>query len=142
MNQDIRWTQRFNNYKKALGQLKNAVELSHQRDLTELETQGLIQAFEFTHELAWNSLKDFMEDRGNNNIFGSKDTTREAFKLGLIENGDIWMNMIQSRNKSSHTYNEDTAREIVQDIIVSYFSEFMTLKESLRKLEKKEQDNS
>jgi len=53
---DIRWQQRFANYKKALRQLQSAVELSDQRELSQLEKQGVIQAFEFTHELAWNVL--------------------------------------------------------------------------------------
>ena len=142
MNKDIRWIQRFDNYCRALEHLISAVELSSQRDLTDLETQGLIQAFEFTHELAWNTLKDFLEDRGNSNIYGSKDTTRKAFKLGLIKNGEVWMNMIQSRNRTSHTYNEDTAKEIVTDIIDKYYHEFVLLKEILSSLKEEESEES
>ena len=96
--QDIRWIQRFNHFTKALSQLRDAVELAQKRPLSKLEAQGLIQAFEFTHELAWNTLKDFLEERGVQNLYGSRDATREAFKTGLIENGEAWMNMIQSRN--------------------------------------------
>jgi nucleotidyltransferase substrate binding protein (TIGR01987 family) len=83
--QDIRWIQRFNHFKKAFSQLKEAVELSEQRPLSKLEQQGLIQAFEYTHELAWKTLKDFLEERGVQNLYGSKDATRAAFKCGLIE---------------------------------------------------------
>jgi nucleotidyltransferase substrate binding protein (TIGR01987 family) len=86
-NLDIRWQQRFHNFSKALSQLAEAVELAGQRELSKLEEQGMIQAFEFTHEMAWNTLKDFLESRGAQNIYGSKDATREAFKAGLIENG-------------------------------------------------------
>ena len=87
-NPDIRWQQRFANYKKALQQLQSAVDLSKQRALSQLEKQGVIQAFEFTHELAWNMLKDFLRDQGNQNIKGSKDATREAFKVELICDGE------------------------------------------------------
>ncbi len=122
-NKDIRWVQRFDNYSKALVQLKNAIELANERELSELEKQGLIQAFEFTHELAWNALKDFLTGRGNKEIYGSKDATREAFKYGLIINGEIWMDMIRSRNKTSHTYNEETASEIINAVVNDYFIE-------------------
>jgi len=122
--QDIRWIQRFNNFSKAFAQLTEAVELSQQRKLSKLEEQGLIQAFEYTHEMAWNTLKDFLEERGVAQMYGSRDTTREAFKTGLIENGEVWMKMIESRNLTSHTYNEELAREIASAIIHSYFDEF------------------
>jgi len=91
--------------------LKAAADLARQRKLSDLEQQGLIQAFEFTHELAWNTLKDFRESRGTASLYGSKDATREAFARGLIANGDEWMAMIESRNRSSHTYNQETANE-------------------------------
>ena len=83
-SQVIRWQQRSSNFERALKQIKNAAHLANKRTLSELEQQGLIQAFEYTHELAWKTLKDFLEFKGNQNIYGSKDVTREAFKLGLI----------------------------------------------------------
>lgn len=129
--QDIRWQQRFANYKKALLQLQSAVELSGQRALSGLEKQGVIQAFEFTHELAWNMLKDYLQDQGNQNVKGSKDATREAFKVALIANGEQWMAMIQSRNISSHTYNENTAEELVNVIVKQYFPLFVELKSEM-----------
>jgi len=92
--QDIRWIQRFNHFSKAFSQLSDAVQLVQKRPLSKLEEQGLIQAFEYTHELAWNTLKDFLESRGARDLYGSKDTTREAFKTGLVENGEVWMDMI------------------------------------------------
>ena len=135
-NQDIRWVQRFDNYSKALFQLENAVELSHERDLTALEKQGLIQAFEFTHELAWKMLKDFLKEKGNQEIYGSKDAVREAFKNDIIENGQVWMDMILSRNQSSHTYNQDTADEIVNAITSLYFGAFLKLKATFSRYKK------
>lgn len=130
---DIRWQQRFANYQKALLQLQNAVELSNQRALSSLEKQGVIQAFEFTHELAWNLLKDFLQDQGNQNIRGSKDATREAFKVELIQDGEQWMAMIQSRNISSHTYNEHTAEQLVNAIIHDYYPLFRALDKEIEK---------
>jgi nucleotidyltransferase substrate binding protein (TIGR01987 family) len=132
-DQDIRWQQRFANYKKALAQLKNAVELSKQRPLSLLEKQGVIQAFEFTHELAWNVLNDYLEDQGNQHIKGSKDATREAFKAELIVDGEQWMAMIQSRNVYSHTYDEQTAEQLVTAIINDYFPRFEALQTEMAK---------
>ena len=134
-NLDIRWKQRLQNYRKALGRLAEAVELSKRRNLSELEQQGLVQAFEFTHELAWNTLKDFLEAKGAGNLYGSKDATREAFAKGLIENGEVWMRMIRDRNQSTHTYNEETVRGIVAAILAEYSHEFIRLEERLRPLE-------
>ncbi|OIN91968.1 MAG: nucleotidyltransferase [Comamonadaceae bacterium CG1_02_60_18] len=109
---DIRWQQRLQNYLRALDRLKNAVELSQARPLTDLEQQGLIQAFEFTHELAWNVMKDYLQSLGHAPLMASRDATRAAFKAGLIHEGETWMDMILSRNLSSHTYNQDTANLI------------------------------
>jgi nucleotidyltransferase substrate binding protein (TIGR01987 family) len=133
---DVRWIQRFNNFVKAFTQLKEAVELAEQRQLSKLEEQGLIQAFEYTHELAWNTLKDFLENRGVTNIYGSRDATRESFKTGLIENGEAWMAMIDSRNQTTHTYNQETVAKIVSAVIHVYFAEFEELKVRLENLKK------
>lgn len=129
--QDVRWVQRFSNFRKALAQLGGAVGLFRERELTGLEKQGLIQAFEFTHELAWKTLKDFLEYNGNETLYGSKDTTRLAFKLGLIEEGEIWMQMVKHRNETSHTYNEQSAEEISMAIKEEYYREFAALRETL-----------
>lgn len=118
---DIRWVQRFSNYQKALRQLEEAVDLMKTRDLSQLEKQGMIQAFEYTHELAWKTLQDFLKSRGNTDIYGSRDATREAFQLGLIKDGKLWMEMIQSRNLSSHIYDESTAEEMIHLICDLYF---------------------
>jgi len=133
-SQDIRWQQRFSNFERALKQIKNAAHLANERALSELEQQGLIQAFEFTHELAWKTLKDFLEFKGNQNIYGSKDATREAFKLGLIFNGEVWMDMIKNRNQTSYTYNEETANAIANAILSAYIDEFTSLQSRLNTL--------
>lgn len=125
---DIRWQQRFNSYQKALLQLDDAVQLSKKRPLLHLEQQGLIKAFEFTYELAWNLLRDYFKYQGNSDIVGSRDAIREAFQKGLIYDGENWMEMIRSRNKSSHTYNEEVANEIALKIITVYHELFQELK--------------
>ena|SRR5437879_5489815 len=134
-NPDVRWRQRFQSFRRALTQLRAAADLAKQRQLSDLEQQGLIQAFEFTHELAWNTLKDFLESRGAAKIYGPKDATREAFSRGLIANGDEWMAMIQSRNRSSHTCNEKTAKELADSILSSFVVEFETFLASFTDLE-------
>lgn len=135
---DIRWIQRFNNFIKAFAQLKGAVELREERELSKLEEQGLVQAFEYTHELAWNVLKDFLEARGVKDMYGSRDATREAFKAELIQNGDAWMKMIESRNQTSHTYDETIAAKIVSDVIHIYFAEFVDFQDRMNVLKGKE----
>lgn len=134
--QDIRWKQRFENYRKALEQLENAVQitvrypndpdinLKNKEDsgIYHLIKQGLIQSFEFTHELAWKVMKDYAEYQGHTNIHGSRDAARKAFSTGLIKNGAVWMEMIRSRNQTSHTYDEETSNAIVKKIIEEYGS--------------------
>jgi nucleotidyltransferase substrate binding protein (TIGR01987 family) len=137
--QDIRWVQRFDNFKRAFKRLADAAALAKQRSLSELEQQGLIQAFEFTHELAWKTLKDFLEARGATvKIYGSRDATREGFAVDLIENGEAWMKMIEHRNETSHTYNEEIANAIVEAILTSYVSEFEEFQRRFLELNSKE----
>jgi nucleotidyltransferase substrate binding protein (TIGR01987 family) len=143
MEKDIRWEQRFSNFIKAIDKLQQSVEyIQHniiKEDnftdddnlgfvLNEMIKEGLIQRFEYTHELAWNVMKDYAEYQGNPNIGGSRDATREAFKLRLVLNGEIWMDMIGSRNKTSHTYNEDIANEIYVKILKEYYPAFLGFK--------------
>lgn len=132
MEEDIRWIQRFSNYKKAYTKLNQAVESNRINDLSELEKEGLIQRFEYTHELAWNVMKNFLEYEGITAIIGSRSATRQAFAKGIIMNGEGWRDMIHSRNLTSHPYNEVTAEEIVVRIIDTYnnlFSQFQVTME-------------
>lgn len=132
--QDIRWQQRFHNFLKAFSLIEEAVMKYHNEGISDLEEQGLTQRFEFTHELAWNVLKDYFEYQGNTDITGSRDATREAFNKGLIEDGEGWMEMIKSRNKSSHTYNEEIAKEIVKNVVEKYYDLFLKFKERMNQL--------
>ncbi|MGH9726454.1 MAG: nucleotidyltransferase substrate binding protein [Candidatus Acidiferrales bacterium] len=131
---DIRWVQRLENYTKAVKQITKFIEKG---ELNELEEQGLIQSFEYTYELAWNTLKDLFEQQGESDILGSRDAFRLAFKRGLIEDGEIWMDMIKKRGLTSHTYNEKVAEEITTHIRDKYFGEFVRLQSKLETLSKK-----
>jgi nucleotidyltransferase substrate binding protein (TIGR01987 family) len=135
MEKDIRWLQRFSNLKKACKKLDSAAK---QDSLSELEQEGLIQRFEYTYELSWNTLKDFLEYQGHSGITGSRDAFRVALERGLITKGDIWMQMIGSRQKTSHMYDEDEADEIAEIIVGSYIPKF---KELIKQLEKETKKN-
>lgn len=131
MQNDIRWKQRFYNYQKALVQLTKFIEKG---ELSELEEQGIIKAFEYTYELGWKVIKDYYEEQGEVSIQGSRDALRLAFQRGLITDGDNWMNMIKSRIASVHTYNLEVAQQINQDIHDIYFQLFIELKEKMESL--------
>ena len=133
MTEDIRWQQRFSNFQLTLSQLETFFEPP---ELNEREQQGLIKAFEYTFELAWNSLRDLLRSRGNENLLGSRDTLREAFRLGLIANVEAWMLMIQDRNLTRHTYNRSTADAISLNIIGTYMNCFVDLRSTLLQLAK------
>ena len=126
---DIRWIQRLENFQRALATLERAIELGQTRPLSELEEQGLIQAFEFTHELSWLLIRDFLVDQGVAGISGSRDAVREAVARQLLPQGDesVWMAMIRSRNLTSHTYNPAVAREIAALIVERYGPVFQQL---------------
>lgn len=99
--------------------------------LAEMIKEGLIQRFEYTHELAWNVMKDCAAYQGNTMIGGSRDATREAFQLNLVSNGDVWMDMIGSRNKTSHNYNEEIANEIYFKILNEYYPAFIEFRKNM-----------
>jgi len=132
--EDIRWIQRYNHFDKALSQLTKFIEKG---ELNELEKQGLIQAFEYTYELVWNTIKDYFEAQGETGIHGSRDAFRLAFRRGLIEDGKTWMNMIKSRTLTTHTYNEDIAEEVCIDIVNKYYPEFVAFRAKLQKFKDK-----
>lgn len=146
--EDIRWEQRFNNYRKALKSLRDNITyiegeqgwkteedienvLMETRDILK---QGLIQSFEYTHELAWKVMKDYAEYQGNTEIKGSRDAVKYAAQVELVNNGHVWMEMMQSRNSTSHTYNESTANEIVKFILMEYEKEFVQFETKMKDL--------
>jgi len=142
--QDIRWEQRFGNYLKALRKLDQAVSkiredypldedgnIDEDEFLDDIIKEGLIQRFEYTHELAWNVMKDFLLYEGDIRVLGSKDATRAAFAAELIEDGELWMEMIKSRNQTSHTYNEGTADAIFKKILDDYLPAMLAFKATM-----------
>jgi nucleotidyltransferase substrate binding protein (TIGR01987 family) len=131
MPDDVRWVQRFSSYKKALAALERSVAAARERDLNEMEEQGLVQGFEFTFELSWKLLKDYLETKGFKDFHGSKDTFKLAFQEGLISDGETWMKMIDTRNRSSHTYEENIAKEIIVIVLSNYFFKFKELSEKM-----------
>lgn len=146
MEQDIRCEQRFSNFVRALNKLSQAVKYPgnnyiHIKEpfedsesgnvLDEIIKDGLIHRFEYTHELAWNVMTDYAKYQGNSNVGGSRDATREAFQLHLISDGNVWMDMIGNRNKTSHTYNEETSEEIYSKIVMDYYPAFIEFKQNM-----------
>ncbi|NVO12335.1 MAG: nucleotidyltransferase substrate binding protein [Bacteroidales bacterium] len=117
-NKDIRWQQRFSNFNKAFKQLHRFV--MHQ-ELNEMESQGLIKAFDYTYELGWKTLQDLLKEKGYINIIGPKPVIEQSYQNGYIKDGKGWMRMHKSRNLTSHTYDEETAAEIVGSIRNEYF---------------------
>ena len=121
MEQDIRWKQRFEHYEKAFFQLQRFMA---KESLNEFEEQGLIHCFEYTYELAWNLMKDFLNYQGITGITGSRDAIRQAFNKDLIHNGNEWMQMVDDRIITVHSYNEKTTKLIEERINKVYFSLF------------------
>lgn len=128
MNTDIRWQQRFSNFSKAFSQLEKFIK---HENLNDLEKQGLIKAFEYTYELSWKTLQDLLRDKGYNNIAGPKPVIEQGFQDGYIEDGMGWMRMHKSRNLATHTYDEETAMEIIENIRAEYFFLLQKLREKL-----------
>jgi nucleotidyltransferase substrate binding protein (TIGR01987 family) len=118
-NQDIRWHQRFISFNKALSQLERFVKVDQ---LNEMEEQGLIKAFEYTYELSWKTLQDLLKAKGYSDVVGPKPVIEQSFQDGYISDGKGWMRMHLSRNQTSHTYDEETAKEIIINIRNEYFS--------------------
>jgi nucleotidyltransferase substrate binding protein (TIGR01987 family) len=125
---DIRWQQRFANFRKALAQLTRFMD---QENLNEMEIQGLIQSFEYNFELSWNTIKDFYEYQGETGIQGSRDAFRTGIERGLLSNGEDWMQMIRSRSLTVHTYSEAAAKEIALAIRSTYYPLFRSLEQCL-----------
>jgi nucleotidyltransferase substrate binding protein (TIGR01987 family) len=129
--QDIRWIQRFNNFKKALAKLGAVADEKQVSELSELEQEGLIQRFEYTHELAWKTIQDLLKYRGYQGISGPKPVLTQAFQDGLITDGEAWSLMNEARNSSSHTYDSTRAEEIAKNIIDTYYHLFRDLEKRL-----------
>lgn len=137
-NKDIRWMQRFDNYRKALRLLGQAVVIVSQRvnedeAVEDLLKEGLIQRFEYTHELAWKVMKDYAEYQGYTDIRGSRDAFRKAFEMEIITD-KRWMESIADRNLTSHNYDDETAEAIYEAVVNVYYPLFVQLESTMLQL--------
>ncbi|MCA1915792.1 nucleotidyltransferase substrate binding protein [Methanospirillum hungatei] len=131
MLQDIRYKHRLQNYNRVLLMVREGVLSYTSRPLSNMEKQGFIKYFEFTYELAWNLMRDYALYQGHQEIRGSRDAIRLALSMDLISDGETWMDMLESRNITSHTYDENTAEEIMQKIAFRYFPAMAAFQEKM-----------
>ena len=137
-----RWEQRLGIYRKALNRLAEIVNVMDSRQLNDFEADGLVQRFEFTFELAWKLIKSYAEFQvTDKEIMGSRDAIRWAFDNGLITDCQLWMEMVKRRNDTSHSYDEETAIEVVQLVKDSYFQLFVDLLEKMETYSSEKQDD-
>ncbi len=123
-----RWLYRFENYKRAFGLLREAMDLSNTRDLTQLEREGVIQRFEFTWELAWKLLNDLLAAEGVNlDTVTPRTVIRAAFSARLVADGEVWMKALDARNRMSHTYNFTEFEKVIAEIQATYLALFDAL---------------
>ena len=129
---DVRWKQRFENFKKALDYLSYDMEIKNP-DI--FQRAGIIQFFEMTFELGWNVLKDYLEIQGFTDINTPRASIKKAFEIHLIENGQAWLQALEGRSLSSHTYDEEAMRELVEIIRKDYFPLLQKLDINMRNKE-------
>jgi len=127
----LRWRQRFQNLDRAFGQLTSAVQRI--AELSDLEKEGLVQRFEYTFELSWKTLKDYLASNGVEAKF-PRDVVKQAFHYDIIEDGDIWMDMLEKRNLIAHTYNEENFKLAVSAIVADYYPALKQLHNHLKGL--------
>ncbi|HYD21416.1 MAG TPA: nucleotidyltransferase substrate binding protein [Flavipsychrobacter sp.] len=139
MSEDIRWEQRFSNFRKALAKLEVVAHDMEFEALSELEKEGLIQRFEYTFELAWKTLQDLLEHKGYKDIAGPNPVLAQALKDGYITDEKGWRNMKRSRELTSHTYNNQTADEIAKSVMDTYYTLLVQL---AKRLEEERRDGS
>jgi nucleotidyltransferase substrate binding protein (TIGR01987 family) len=121
----------ISNYVKAITLLKKAIDLpSH----SEYEKESVIQRFEYTYELAWNTIKDYLQEIGYQDIYGPGNAIQTAFKIGIVTDGELWMEMKKSRNNTVHTYDETEANKIFSDVISRYYPLFEELRLTLDRI--------
>lgn len=117
MDNPLRWKQRFDNFERAYKQL---VKIIDRGELDEIEKMALIQAFEFVFELAWKTLKDYMEEEGYS-VDSPKSVIRQAFQSEYITKAEVWMEGLNKRNNTVHNYNEQVMEESVAFIRDQFF---------------------
>ena len=128
-NKEIRWKQRFQNFEKSLAYLEQALDIS-EPDI--IQKAGLIQFFEISFELAWNVIKDYLEEQGFIEIKSPRGALKKAFETGLIADGHSWMQLLDDRNITSHAYDEATVDMIEGLIRQKYYPLLKQLYDTLR----------
>lgn len=128
---DIRWRQRFSNFKKAVTRLGEAVNERTLDSYSELEKEGLIQRFEYTYELAWKTLQDLFQGKDFEDIVGPRPVLELAFQLGFIVDAEAWIALRKARNLTSHLYDETTATDISAQIFDQFYALFKALETRL-----------
>ncbi|MFH1563897.1 MAG: nucleotidyltransferase substrate binding protein [Nitrospirota bacterium] len=132
MNNDIRWKQRFQNFENAYNTFNRMINRYDVSPDDEAIQMALVQAFEFTFELAWNTMKDYLENEGYDEVKNSKQTIRTAFRAELIYDAEKWMDVIQKRNLAGHTYNQSILEETVKYIKEEFYPLVRKLYEDLK----------
>lgn len=140
MNLDVRWRQRLNSYSRSIESLEEVYARRANRELDRVELQALVKSFELCYETGWNLMKDWLEYQGTTDISGSRDAIRAAYSAGLIADGDGWMQMLRTRNRTSHTYNETVAREVEARIVEQYRQLFHDFAATMRRRGREEDD--
>lgn len=130
-----RWKERLRVFGNALERLTVVIDLSRQRELNEFERDSLIKRFEFSYEMGWKLMMSFEKENGVTGMLGSKDVIRHAMTLGLVENGEAWMDMIDARNQTSHVYDEDTAADVADSIIYTFHPLLLELQVKMKHIE-------
>lgn len=120
MDVDVRWKQRFQNFDKAFKRLADAILIIRKDPDNVLLQAGLIQTYEFAFELAWKTLKDYLEMEGFT-VPSPRATLRQAFQCGYIQQGDVWLKALNDRNLTAHTYDDEVAKEVIADIQQTYY---------------------
>lgn len=131
-----RWIERLDVFNHAVSKLKQVLELRKEHELNEFERDSLVKRFEFTYEMAWKLLMSYEKSNGVTDIHGSKDVVRYASALSLIENGEAWMDMIDTRNLTSHIYDEEKVIDLVEEIILSHYPLLEELNKKMNELAK------
>lgn len=124
-NQDIRWKQRFENFKKSFSLLTRYKGFDEN---SELERAGIIQIYEMTFELSWKLLKDYLESQGFV-VNSPREALKQAYQSNIIDNGDIWIEALSSRNKLTYTYDEETAIIECKKIVNTFYPEILKLQQ-------------
>lgn len=125
---DIRWEQRLENYNKAMQYLADGVAIQAP-DM--LQKAGIIQLFEISFELAWKLLKDYLEEQGFVDINTPRSAIKKAFEIGLIQDGHVWLSLLNDRNLTTHTYDEAKASALKTIIANTYFPIMETLRQTM-----------